>query len=225
MKAAIIQHEKSVTAGTTIDWLQSRQIPFKIYSLDENPELPDTTDFDLLVICGGTMDVDQENIYPWLSHEKKLIQKVILQKKPVVGLCLGAQLLAEALGAKVGQHDIAEIGWHNVNLSDSETQYQSLTVFQWHFYAFELPKGCTRTATNKICLNQGFRRENNLLAYQFHPEATLEWILKCADDSDLPAPSETIQSSEKIKSDLHFQAPMQSWYFSQLDSLIKNNQT
>lgn len=218
MKAAILQHEKSVTAGSTIDWLQSRQIDFQIFPLFENTTLPHSAEFDFLVICGGTMNVDQENIHPWLIHEKKMIKDWIHEKKPIVGLCLGSQLIAEVLGAAVGKHHLMEIGWLPVQITDEKP----LTVFQWHEYASALPPHCKLLATNKNCQNQAFTMDHFLLAFQFHPETTVDWALKCAADPDLPESTDTIQSSEQITKGIVNQPHLQDWYFAQLDLLIKN---
>lgn len=230
MKAAIIQHEKSVSAGTSVDWLLLHQIPFTVYSIFESERLPLTDEFDLLFICGGSMNVDQENLFPWLIHEKNFIRQAISEKKIVVGLCLGSQLIAEILGAKVGKHAVTEVGWHHVQILANETSPQNsnlnpnlVPVFQWHEYAFDLPSGCKLLATGEFCRNQAFTFGQSVVAYQFHPESTSEWIQHCARSEDLPQPSASVQSSAQILNEIHYQPALQKWYFLQLDQLLKKN--
>ena len=135
MKAVIIQHEVSTPAGSTLDWLQKNNINYKECKIFEKIEYPKLSDFDLLVICGGSMNVDQEDKFPWLKIEKKLIQDSLIAKKKILGLCLGGQLLAEALGAKVDRHKNSELGWQNIELLENKNfkwMTKTLSVFQYH---------------------------------------------------------------------------------------------
>jgi GMP synthase-like glutamine amidotransferase len=217
MKALIIQHEKDTPPGSTLDWLKLKKIPFEIVFPSEGlpPVLQDN--FDFLIICGGSMNVDEEDLHPWLREEKKLISDFIKANKKIVGLCLGGQLLAEALGGKVQKCPFMEIGWQLVQMENN----QSLIVFQWHSYHFTLPPQARLLAFNRVCDCQGFiHHGENILGLQFHPETTLEWALECASDPKLPEKSPFIQSSDEIKRDVIHLPKMQEWYFSQLNSLI-----
>jgi GMP synthase (glutamine-hydrolysing) len=216
MKTLILQHEKSTPAGTTLQWLEQKKWPFEIVIPSEVAKLPSSDSFDLLVVCGGSMNVDQEAQFPWLLQEKKLIQEAIVQKKKIVGLCLGGQLLAEALGGQVQKHPHWEVGWHTVQVIDQSV----FKAFQWHGYSFTIPPGAERTATNEACENQSFRFRDHIIGFQFHPESTEQWILECADSPRLPTTG-FVQTGEDIKRDLKYQPSLQKWYFSQLEALTQ----
>jgi GMP synthase-like glutamine amidotransferase len=216
MKALIIQHEDITPPGTTIDWLKANHIEFVIKFADQDLSFSLADEYDVLVLCGGSMNVDQEEIYPWLKQEKELIKKFVLQKKKIIGLCLGSQLLAEILGGSVKKHPHWEVGWQKVNLDNQESLY----VFEWHGYSFTLPPKAKLLASNEACAYQSYTFENHIFACQFHPESTIDWALDCANDPEIPAPDKFIQSSKEIRENLHFQKPMQEWYFSQLSKLI-----
>lgn len=223
MKAIILQHEKSTPPGTTIDWLKKKGISAKIVKLFESEKLPDLSAFEILIICGGSMNVDQDSQYSWMAEEKKLIHDSINANKCVIGLCLGAQMIATALGAQVQRHSTTEVGWHEVGFKENSSFKlgPSLKVFQWHSYTFALPKGALLIATNQACLNQGFSFNDNVLAFQFHPESSEEWIIECANDPELPS-GEYCQSKEEILEMKALQVPLQVWYFKTLDHLLIN---
>lgn len=137
--------------------------------------------YDFLVVMGGPMNVDEENIYPWLKQEKKWIAQAIDAGKKVLGVCLGAQLIARALGAPVYKNPQKEIGWWPVEWSADAKNHpafsrfsKSSEVFHWHGDTFDLPKGCVRAASSKACLNQAFFYGNNVAGLQFHLETTPE---------------------------------------------------
>lgn len=190
MKVLILQHEKAVTAGSTLEWLRLKKLDYLIYNMWENEPFPETTDFYFLIVCGGTMNVDQAETFPWLLEEKKLVTKSIAEKKLILGLCLGGQLIAEALGAEVGKLLLDETGWHSVDLFEGSANSTSrnLIAFQWHSYGF-----------------------------QFHPETTINWVTERAITKRLPPPSESSQTEGVIQAGLKFQPQLQDWYFQFLD--------
>lgn len=216
MKALILQHEETTPPGSTTDWLLEKAIPYEICWPSKATSWPETEVFDLLFICGGSMNVDQEERHPWLKREKELIKKAIAEKKKVVGLCLGGQLIAEALGGRVGKHPQFEVGWHSVLLKNGE----SLKVFQWHGYSFSLPPGTELIATNSNCKYQGFTFAENVLAFQFHPESTESWVRQCSLSPNLPQVG-FVQTPDEIRQGLEHLPSLRRWYFSQLDQLIE----
>jgi GMP synthase-like glutamine amidotransferase len=218
MRALIIQHEESTPPGSTIEWLDQRKIPFtQLFPHDFfNFETYDA--YDLVIVCGGGMHVDQEDLYPWLKKEKEILLNFIRKNKKIVGLCLGGQLLAELMGGKVEPLPHWEVGWWPVDLAEGK----SLTVFHWHAYGFTLPKKAKVIASNLACPIQGFTYDDRIIAVQFHPETTIEWAIECANHPRIPTINKYVQSPEEIKRDVTYQNKMQEWYFSQLDLLVGN---
>lgn len=216
MKAIIIQHEASSPPGTTVDWFQKNGVPFEILEIAKGAKLPPMNAFDLLVVCGGSMNVDQEHLFPWLKTEKAFIGEAAKANKKIVGLCLGGQLLAEVLGGSVQKHPRWEAGWQSVTLANQD----ELKVFQWHGYSFNLPPNAKLLASSVGCENQAFTYGQNILAFQFHPETTERWAIECSQDPELPAAEEFVQTPAEIQRDLKYQQPLQAWYFAQLNSLF-----
>lgn len=130
---------------------------------------------DLLVVLGGPVSVYDQEEYPFLSKEVALLQRRMIEKKPTLGICLGAQLIAAALGGRVFSSGLKEIGWKSISLSpaaeDSSMRYLgNAPVFHWHGDTFTLPDGATLLASSDVCHNQAFSFGDNVLALQFHPE-------------------------------------------------------
>ncbi len=212
MKALILRHTLSTPPGTALDWLKQKKIPHQVLMVKDIDVWPTMQSFDCLIICGGAMNVDQEDRYPWLKQEKKFITDAIQAGKKIVGLCLGSQLLAEVLGARVYRHSQWETGWHSVQLQN-ETE---LKVFEWHAYTFDLPPQAELIATNAQCRNQAYKVGSQILAFQFHPEADADWIRQCALDPEAPTMGFT-QSSTEIQKGIEIYLPkLQSWFFTEL---------
>lgn len=221
MKAAIIQHTPSSPYGSTLEFFIENQIETTIYDLKKEISFPRLNDFDVLVICGGGMNVDEEEKFPWLMTEKKLIKDAISANKKMIGLCLGGQLIAEVLGARVSQHPHWENGWQNVQLDCPLTpEIKNLTVFQWHGYSFDTPVGAKKIASNEACEHQAFMYGENVIGFQFHPETTLAWATECAEDKDQPAPGKYVQTPEQILNGNHHQTNLQKWYFEVLSNVV-----
>ena len=219
MKAVILQHEIETPPGSVVAWLQQHQVPFHICCLFNEDSLPRVDEFDWLIICGGSMNVDQESLFPWLREEKKLIAEALKQKKKVVGLCLGGQLLAETLGAEVGPMNFSEVGWMDVTLTaelSTAAAANSIKVFQWHSYCFKEVPGAVSLATNAAWKNQAFCFQNIAAGFQFHPEATADWVKNCSQDKNLPQ-GPFCQNSAQMQAGLIYQAPMQNFFFNFLD--------
>lgn len=154
--------------------------------------------FDAVMVFGGAMHPDQDAEHGWLEREAAFLRDVIAAEIPVVGVCLGAQMLARAAGAWVGPASAPEIGWHEVELTDEGREDPLLgflpsrtETFQWHRYTFGIPEGGVELARSAVC-TQAFRLGPNAWALQFHAEATLPMIETWAkeDPDEIPVPAD-----------------------------------
>lgn len=151
-----------------------------------------------LVVLGGPMNVDQTDRYPFLAREVEWIRQAIAAELPVLGICLGSQLLAKALGASVRANGIKEIGWYDVALTADAKQDRLfgdcqpvLPVFQWHGDTWDLPEGATLLATGAACRHQAFRFGELAWGLQFHWEVTpamvCEWLCESGGCAEIAA--------------------------------------
>ncbi len=163
--------------------------------LDLKQPLPDLDGFDWLIVMGGPMGVYDEDQYPWLKEEKDFIRRAVEDGKVVLGICLGAQLIAEVMGARVEKNAHREIGWFPIepSLEISGTILNGLfspgfEVFHWHGDTFGIPGGAVPLASSSACRNQGFILGNRVIGLQFHLETTsssaAELIMNCRDELD-----------------------------------------
>ena len=179
--------------------------------------LPEAGSLDMLVIMGGPMGVNDEHAHPWLVREKLFIGEVIRRSCIVLGICLGAQLLASACGARVYPHREKEIGWFPVALdSDAPGWLQQIfpplcTMFHWHGDTFDIPEGAELIGSSEGCRNQGFVIGEHIIALQFHPEMTGDGVEALVENCrDELVPSEWVQTEEQILGGLtHLQAATQ----------------
>jgi GMP synthase-like glutamine amidotransferase len=188
MRIHYIQHEKFETPGSILDWAGKQGYPLTrtlIYLQNagnaqgnRDALFPAMEDFDWLMIMGGSMNVYEENKYPWLDTEKRFIAGAVQTGKTVLGLCLGAQLLAVVLGGRVTRNRYREIGWHPIRLTGAARENPCLSflpeepvVFQWHGDTFsELPPGALLLAESEACAHQAFVYRERVFAFQFHLE-------------------------------------------------------
>ncbi|MDB4793449.1 type 1 glutamine amidotransferase [Methylacidiphilales bacterium] len=175
MRINVLQHAAFEGPGEIGAWAASHGHAMRTHHLYRGEELPALDSFDALVVMGGEMNIYQDRDYPWLKPERKLIQTAMEQGKRVIGICLGSQLIADALGARVHQNPEYEIGWFPVTFTgEGRGTFPQLpvaaTVLHWHGDTFELPAGATRLAASTGCSEQGFFIEEKCLALQFHLE-------------------------------------------------------
>jgi len=183
MNVLIIQHVDIEGPGLIEYCLNQGKTSYKILNLKPGIHLPKLDDFTHMVILGGPMNVYEEDHYPFLRDEDLFIKEAIQRGKSVLGICLGAQLMAKALGAKVFKAPIKEIGWYDVSLTEIGSQDplfsnlpKTFSVFQWHEDTFEIPKGGKLIATSSPVPHQAFRYGEKVYGLQFHLEVTEEMI-------------------------------------------------
>ncbi|HVA55274.1 MAG TPA: glutamine amidotransferase [Gammaproteobacteria bacterium] len=132
--------------------------------------------WDLLVVLGGPIGVNERDDYPFLGEELRLLELRLKHQVPTLGICLGSQLMAHALGARIHKNRSVEIGWKSLTLTsagqDSSLQHFRRPVFHWHGESFDLPAGARHLASTDLCPNQAFSLGSSLLGLQFHPEVT-----------------------------------------------------
>lgn len=174
--------------------------------LFEHGRLPGIEAFDWLVVMGGPMGVRDEADYPWLANEKELIGAAIAAGKTVIGVCLGAQLIAAALGARVYRNAHREIGWFPIELTDQGRASDlfaflppRLQVLHWHGDTFDLPAGAVHPARSEGCEHQAFLYADRVLGLQFHLESTpasvADLVANCADEI---VPGSYVQDAERM---------------------------
>lgn len=173
------QHNHFEDLGYIGDWAESNNITTSVTRFDLNPELPSLQDFDWLVVMGGAMGVNDSDHYPWILSEIEFIKEAIHSGKIVIGICLGSQMIASALGARVYKNSHPEMGFWPINFSQ-EAQHDNvfkhfpanLNVMHFHFDTFTLPSGAIAMAESTITPVQAFRYGKNVFALQFHSELT-----------------------------------------------------
>ncbi|PKN13834.1 MAG: amidotransferase [Deltaproteobacteria bacterium HGW-Deltaproteobacteria-4] len=201
MHAVILQHHPIEGPGSLAPWLDRHAKTNQIVRLYDGEECPAPDAVDLLIILGGPMSVNDEGEFPWLVAEKVFIRQVIDRQRPVLGICLGSQLIASALGAGVRTNRHKEIGWLPIEglTTNTAITLPSTTVFQWHGDTFDLPAGATLLARSAACAHQAFLYKNKVLALQFHLEATPELVqcfIETGSDELVDAPY--VQSPQAI---------------------------
>ena len=164
--------------------------------------------YDALMVFGGSMHPDQDAQFGWLEREAEMLAQALAEGVPVLGVCLGAQLLARAAGARVGPAPAAEIGWFEVELTPEGISDPVLGVlspwteaFQWHHYTFEIPRGATELARSAVC-TQAFRVGERAWGIQFHAEVTLEMLRAWTneDPDELPVNTEEFSPQPRLGS-------------------------
>lgn len=204
MRAHYLQHVPFEGLGSIETWLQAKDYSVTCTSFYELTELPSASEIDLLVVMGGPMSVNDEQEYPWLVEERAFIRRAIAAGVPVLGICLGAQLIAHALGAEVRKNPEKEIGWfpiHGVDSSSTSffTFPPKMEVFHWHGETFDLPYGARRLASSEACENQAFQIDKSVIGLQFHLETTQAsaqaLIENCRDEL---VPERFVQSESEL---------------------------
>ncbi len=208
MKIHVFQHVSFEGPGYIAHWAEKNGYGISITPVYRGERIPDIDNIDALIVMGGPMNIYAENEHPWLKSEKVFIKRAISSGKIILGFCLGAQLIANALGQKVYSGPHKEIGWWPVricrepNLPPAIDDFpDEFTTFHWHAETFDIPGGAIRFAESEAFPNQGFVYGNHVWAFQFHPEMILDGIEKlaekCAEDlTDGPFVQNIVQMRE-----------------------------
>ncbi|WPJ94434.1 lipoyl(octanoyl) transferase LipB [Coraliomargarita algicola] len=204
MRILCLQHVPFEGPAAIADWAHSRGHSLHCHRLFESAPLPTIDRFDLLLIMGGPMNIYEVEAHPWLIAEKALIVSAIAAGKYVVGICLGGQLIADALGASVTKGPQVEIGWYPIQPEETTPAWlelpTDLRVLHWHGDRFELPDGAIRIASSAACPNQSFLYNERVLAWQCHLETTHESLTaligNCTDELENDGPF--VMSAEQL---------------------------
>lgn len=187
MKVLIVKNIPAEGPGTIEDYLKDRGLPYRIVEFSEGETVTDVGEYSHLVIMGGPMAVYEMDKYTYLKTEAELIDNFIKSGRSVLGICLGAQMIAHVLGARVYPGGIKEIGWYRVEITPEGMEdevFSTLSmgyrphadVFQWHGDTFDLPWNAVRMSTSEVYQDQAFRYGEKTYALQFHIEVTPEII-------------------------------------------------
>lgn len=179
MRVQVFQHVPFEDLGSIRPWLDLRGAGIaytRFFAGDDPPQ--QRNGVDLLIALGGPMSVNDEAELPWLAAEKRVLRDAIARGVPVLGICLGAQLVASALGARVHRNPVREIGWYPIEGVPAPSPAfrfpDACTVFHWHGETFDLPPGAVRLASSAGCENQAFQIGRQVIGLQFHLETTAE---------------------------------------------------
>jgi GMP synthase-like glutamine amidotransferase len=210
MKIHVLQHVAFEGLAGIDAWARRKNADITTtHFYEKNWELPPPNSMDLLIVMGGPMGAYDEALHPWLVEEKAFIKDCIKLNRRVLGICLGAQLCAEALGAKVYKNAQKEIGWFDIKTVMPHRYIaempEVLPVFHWHGDTFDLPAGAKLLAYSAACKHQMYVWHDQVLGLQFHMEmaaANIEALIQyCGDEIDVQ--SDTVQSPEKIRAGYH----------------------
>ena len=183
LKIHCFQHIFFEGLGCIDHWIKEKGHSVNFTKFYAGDLLPDINAIDWLIIMGGPMGVYEENKFSWLKKEKEFIKQAITANKTVIGICLGAQLIAEALGSKVYKNTEKEIGWFDVTITPNGKENKLLegfddmfNVFHWHGDTFDLPRNAEHLIQTDVCKNQAFLYKEKVLGLQFHFEVTNETL-------------------------------------------------
>ena len=224
MKMAVLQHVPFEGPAAIADWAAARSIDVTVRHLYRGDPLPGLSEFDMLTVMGGPMSANDEAVLSWLAPEIALVRDAIASQKIVLGVCLGAQIIAKALGAKVYAGTQKEIGWFPVRAESAHALFDGLPgqfiAFHWHGETFDLPANAERLASTPVTANQAFAVGNKVLGLQFHMEATKESVnalIENAADEIGDGPFQ--QKPDAIRAGLGHCAGLRTYLDSVLDKL------
>ena len=211
MNVHILQHVPFEDIGSMADWLARRGARQTRTRFFAEPTLPSVQGLDLVIAMGGPMSVNDEARYPWLAAEKSFLAAAMEQGVAVIGICLGAQLIASALGQRVYANAQKEIGWFPIQGGEAGAGTfafpDGCTVFHWHGETFELPPGAQHLASSAACSHQAFQLGRKVVGLQFHLETTaasLDSIIVHSRDELQPGPFIQNEAAMRAAGPEHF---------------------
>jgi GMP synthase-like glutamine amidotransferase len=202
-----VTHGPSVPGGVFEHEVEERRHSLERWSVPDGGAPDAAASYDAVMVFGGAAHPDQDDRFSWLGHEEEFLREVLDARVPVFGVCLGAQMVARAAGARVGPAREPEVGWHEVELTPAGRADPVLgavpsraTVFQWHSYTFEVPAGAAELARSAVC-SQAFRLDGPAWGIQFHAEVTLPMLAAWAeeDPGELPMPAEELIAESRSR--------------------------
>lgn len=204
MRVHVLQHVHFEGPGSIATWLAAKGAEVSSTRFFEAARLPSPAGIDLIIALGGPMSVNDEAEFPWLRDEKRFIAEAIAGGQAVLGICLGAQLIASAMGARVYPGKEKEIGWYPVFAEAATPGHFAFpartAVFHWHGETFDLPTGAAHLASSVACRNQAFQIGARAIGLQFHlettPESAAALIAHCAGEL---VPGRYIQPEAKLR--------------------------
>jgi GMP synthase-like glutamine amidotransferase len=213
---AIFRHTPTEGPGYISTFLDGRHIPWQLIAIDAGDAVPrNTAAFSGLVFMGGPMSVN--DALPWIPEIEILIRDAVAKDIPLLGHCLGGQLISKALGAKVSRNPVKEIGWGRAEVSDNDIarswfgDIQNFEAFHWHGETFSLPEGATHLLSSAYCINQAYSIGKHL-ALQCHVEMTAEmiatWCVTGADEVAAAINSPAVQSIDAIQKQMSGKLPL-----------------
>lgn len=215
--------------GCIADWISENRFHYTETKLWESANLPVMGSFDLLIIMGGPMSVNDEKKYHWQHAEKNLIEGAINHGKQVLGICLGSQLIAKVLGSKVYPNKYKEIGWFPVRMNENAENThlhffpKEFITFHWHGDTFDLPAGAVHLAQSEAALHQAFTYGDNVVALQFHPEMTQSSMKEMLEDgSEELIPSKYVQTAGQILGNMQYADANNALLNKLLEEMTKN---
>jgi GMP synthase (glutamine-hydrolysing) len=225
MQLHVFQHVPFEGPANIATWAADRGHDIDRTRLYAGETPPSVDAMDWLVVLGGPMGATDDEEYPWMAVEKERIRAAIDDELPVLGVCLGAQLIADVLGADVYPHDHSEIGWFPVQTTDQAGASPftadlpaQFTAFHWHGDTFDLPDGATRLYETEACTNQAFVYDGHVLGLQFHLESTRESIDDLVAASDIDG-GPYVQEGDRLRGDAEQLDSVRARLYTVLDAM------
>ena len=216
MAVLIVKNITIEGPGTIEDFLKKKKIPFKIIELSTGETLPSLKNFDTLIVLGGPLGVYEREENPQLMSGSRVIREALNRNMKVLGICLGAQMLAHCLGADVYPGPMKEIGWFHIELTGDGLRdtlmrglakhprvgdfWRRFKVFHWHSDTFDLPLGAVQLAKSRLYKNQAFRYGNKVYGFQFHIEVTKDMVSEWMHEQ--PQAENIMKETEHMHKDL-----------------------